>query len=110
MFPAMNYFRSALLLVVLTGFFLAIGYLLGGQSGLLIALLFALGMNLLAYWNSDQMVLRMSNAHEVGPQEAPELYGIIQELTQRAGLPMPRVYIIPTPSPPAAVRSMPRWR
>ena len=80
MFPAMNYFRTALLLAVLTGFFLAIGYLLGGQSGLLIALLVALGMNLFAYWNSDQMVLRMSNAHEVGPQEAPELYGIVQEL------------------------------
>lgn len=101
MFPAMNYFRTALLLAVLTGFFLAIGYLLGGQSGLLIALLFALGMNLLAYWNSDQMVLRMSNAHEVGPQEAPELYGIIQELTQRAGLPMPRVYIIDEDQPNA---------
>jgi len=101
MFPAMNYFRTALLLAVLTGFFLAIGYLLGGQSGLVIALLFALGMNLFAYWNSDQMVLRMSNAHEVGPQEAPEIYGIIQELTQRAGLPMPRVYVIDEDQPNA---------
>jgi len=53
----MNYFRTALLLAVLTCFFLAIGYLLGGQSGLVIALVFALGMNLFAYWNSDQMVL-----------------------------------------------------
>ena len=97
----MNYFRTALLLAVLTGFFLAIGYLLGGQSGLVIALVFALGMNLFAYWNSDQMVLRMSNAHEVGPQEAPELYGIIQELTGRAGLPMPRVYIIDSEQPNA---------
>ena len=101
MFPAMNYFRTALLLAVLTGFFLAIGYLLGGQSGLVIALLFALGMNLFAYWNSDQMVLRMSNAHEVGPQEAPELYGIVQDLTARAGLPMPRVYIIDEDQPNA---------
>ena len=90
----MSYFRTALLLAVLTGFFLAIGYLLGGQSGLLIAFLFALGMNFFAYWNSDKMVLRMSNAHEVGPQEAPELFSIIQKLTTRAGLPMPRVFII----------------
>ena len=101
MFPAMSYFRTALLLAVLTGFFLAIGYLLGGRSGLLIALLFALGMNFFAYWNSDKMVLRMSNAHEVGPQEAPELFSIIQELTTRAGLPMPRVYIIDEDQPNA---------
>src|SRR5260370_16635513 len=95
----MNYFRTALLLAVLTGFFLAIGYLLGGQSGLVIALVFALGMNLFAYWNSAQMVLRMSNAHEAGPQEAPELFGIIQELTARAALPMPRVYIFDEAQP-----------
>ena len=97
----MSYFRTALLLAVLTGFFLAIGYLLGGRSGLLIALLFALGMNFFAYWNSDKMVLRMSNAREVGPQEAPELFSIIQELTTRAGLPMPRVYIIDEDQPNA---------
>ena len=58
-------------------------------------------MNLFAYWNSDRMVLRMSNAHEVGPDQAPELYGIVQELTQRAGLPMPRVYIIDEDQPNA---------
>jgi heat shock protein HtpX len=97
----MSYFRTALLLAVLTGFFLVLGYLLGGRAGLVIALVFALGMNLFAYWNSDQMVLRMSNAHEVGPQEAPELYGIIQELTGRAGLPMPRVYLIDEDQPNA---------
>ena len=97
----MNYFRTALLLAVLTGFFLVVGYLLGGQAGLVIALVFALGMNLFAYWNSDQMVLRMSNAREVGPQDAPELYGILEQLTQRAGLPMPRVYIIDEDQPNA---------
>ena len=97
----MNYFRTALLLAVLTAFFLGIGYLLGGQSGLVIALVFALGMNLFAYWNSDKMVLRMSNAHEVGPQEAPELYAIVQELAGRAGLPMPRVYVIDEDQPNA---------
>ena len=89
----MNYFRTALLLAALTGFFLVVGYLLGGQSGLILALFVALGMNLFAYWNSDKMVLRMSNAQEVGPNDAPELYGIVQGLAQRAGLPMPRVYI-----------------
>ena len=58
----MNYMKTALLLAALTGFFLAVGYLLGGQAGLLIALAVALGMNLFAYWNSDSMVLRMANA------------------------------------------------
>ena len=97
----MNYFRTALLLAALTGFFLVVGYLLGGQSGLLIALVVALGMNLFAYWNSDTMVLRMASAQEVGPNEAPELYGIVQELAQRAGLPMPRVYLINEDQPNA---------
>ena len=76
----MNYFKTALLLAALTGFVLVAGYLLGGQSGLVIALVAALGMNLFAYWNSDKMVLRMSNAQEVGPNEAPELFGIVQGL------------------------------
>src|SRR5215475_7599708 len=100
-FACMNYFRTALLLAALTGFFLAVGYLLGGQSGLVLALVVALGMNLFAYWNSDKMVLRMANAHEVGPNDAPELYGIVQGLAQRAGLPMPRVFIIDEEQPNA---------
>ena len=97
----MNYFRTALLLAALTGFFLVVGYLLGGQTGLILALVAALGMNLFAYWNSDKMVLRMANAQEVGPNEAPELYGIVQDLAQRGGLPMPRVYIIDEEQPNA---------
>jgi heat shock protein HtpX len=97
----MNFFRTALLLAALTAFFLAVGYLLGGQSGLVIAFVAALGMNLFAYWNSDKMVLRMSNAQEVGPNEAPELYGIVQGLAQRAGLPMPRLYLIDEEQPNA---------
>jgi heat shock protein HtpX len=97
----MNYFRTALLLAALTAFFLAIGYLLGGRGGLMIALLVAIATNVFAYWNSDKMVLRMSNAREVGPQDAPELYGIVQQLAQRAGLPMPRVYIIDEDQPNA---------
>ena len=78
----MNYMKTALLLAALTAFFLAIGYLLGGRGGLMIALVVALGMNFFAYWNSDKMVLRMANAREVGPNEAPELYGIVQQLAQ----------------------------
>jgi heat shock protein HtpX len=101
MFSRMNFMKTALLLAALTGFFLVVGYLLGGRGGLMIALVVALGMNAFAYWNSDRMVLRMSGAHEVGPNEAPELYGIIQQLTQRAGLPMPRVYVIDEDQPNA---------
>ena len=97
----MNYMRTAVLLAALTAFFLGVGYLLGGRSGLMLALVVALGMNIFAYWNSDQMVLRMSNAREVGPQEAPELYGIVQQLAQRANMPMPRVYIIDEDQPNA---------
>jgi heat shock protein HtpX len=97
----MSFFRTALLLAALTGFFLVVGYVLGGPSGLVLALLVALAMNVFAYWNSDRMVLRMANAHEVGPDQAPQLYGIIQQLTQRAGLPMPRVYIIDEDQPNA---------
>jgi heat shock protein HtpX len=97
----MNYFRTALLLAGLTGFFLVVGYLIGGTSGLVIALFVALGTNLFAYWNSDRMVLRMANAHEVGANEAPELFSIVQGLAQRAGLPMPRVYIIDEEQPNA---------
>ena len=81
----MNYFRTALLLAALTGFFLVVGYLLGGQSGLILALVVALGMNAFAYWNSDKMVLRMSNAQEIGPNDAPELYGIVADLARRGG-------------------------
>ena len=97
----MNYVKTALLLAALTGFVLVAGYLLGGQTGLVIALVAALGMNLFAYWNSDQMVLRMANAQEVGPENAPELFNIVHELVQRAGLPMPRVYLIDEDQPNA---------
>lgn len=97
----MNFFRTALLLAALTGFFLVVGYVLGGQSGLVLALFVALAMNAFAYWNSDRMVLRMANAHEVGPDQAPQLFGIVRQLAQRAGLPMPRVYLIDEDQPNA---------
>jgi heat shock protein HtpX len=97
----MNYVRTALLLAALTGLFLAVGYLIGGQGGMIIALVVALGMNFFAYWNSDKLVLRMHGAQEVDAGTAPRLFNIVQELTRRAGLPMPRLYLMQTPQPNA---------
>lgn len=97
----MNYAKTGLLLAGLTGLFLAIGYAMGGQSGMVIAFLFALATNAFAYWNSDKMVLSMYGAQEVGPHDAPDYYRLVAELAQRAGLPMPKVYIIDSPQPNA---------
>ncbi len=97
----MNYFRTGLLLAALTGLFLAVGYLIGGRSGMLIALVITLGMNFFAYWNSDKMVLSMYGARQVGPAEAPQLYGIVEQLARRAGLPMPKVFIMQNDQPNA---------
>jgi heat shock protein HtpX len=97
----MSYFRTAMLLAALTALFMGIGYLLGGQAGMLIALLFAGGMNLFAYWNSDKMVLRMYGAREADERSAPELYAMVRQLAANAGLPMPRVYIMENPQPNA---------
>ena len=97
----MNYFRTALLLAALTGFFLVVGYLLGGQSGLILALVVALGMNLFAYWNSDKMVLRMSQRAGDRAQRGARALRHRADLAQRGGLPMPRVYIIDEEQPNA---------
>ena len=97
----MSYTRTFMLMAGLTGLFVAIGYLIGGQSGMLIALLVAGAMNLFAYWNSDKVVLRMYNAHPVDRGNAPELYGIVEQLAARAGLPMPAVYVIENDQPNA---------
>ncbi len=97
----MGMMRTALLLAAMTGLFLAAGYLLGGQGGMMIAFLIAVAMNLFAYWNSDKMVLRMHNARAVDARTAPELHAIVDRLAERAGLPMPAVYIIDTPQPNA---------
>ena len=97
----MPYARTALLLAGLTGLFLAAGYLIGGEAGMVIAFGMALVMNLFAYWNSDRMVLSMYGAREVGQKDAPELWNIVERLATRAGLPMPRVYIIDNPQPNA---------
>jgi heat shock protein HtpX len=97
----MNYMRTAILLAGLTGLFMAVGYLIGGSSGALIALIIAAGTNLFSYWNSDRLVLSMHGAQEVDERSAPELVAIVRELAQRAGLPMPRVYLMDSPQPNA---------
>ena len=97
----MSYFRTAILLAALTALFMGIGFLIGGQAGMIIALLVAGGMNLFAYWNSDKMVLRMYGAREVDARQAPELYDMVRGLAANAGLPMPKVYIMENPQPNA---------
>jgi heat shock protein HtpX len=97
----MNYFRTALLLAGLTALFLTVGFMIGGEGGMAIAFVLALGMNLFAYWNSDKVVLRMHGAQEVGPDDAPQLYALVRGLTARAGLPMPRVYVMQAAQPNA---------
>jgi heat shock protein HtpX len=96
-----GYFRTAILLAALTALFMGVGFLVGGQSGMLIAFLVAAAMNIFAYWNSDKMVLSMYGAREVDAQTAPELYGIVEQLARAAELPMPRVYIMENPQPNA---------
>lgn len=97
----MPYFRTALLLAALTALFLFVGLMLGGEGGLIVALVVALGMNLFAYWNSDKVVLRMYGAREVDAGSAPALYGIVEQLAHAAELPMPRVHVIESAQPNA---------
>ena len=97
----MNSFRTMLLLAALTALFMALGFTIGGRGGAIIAFLFAAGMNLFTYWNADKIVLRMHDAREIDGASAPQLYGIIRELANRAELPMPRVYLIDSPHPNA---------
>ncbi len=97
----MSFARTALLLAAMTGLFLAIGFMIGGTGGMMIAFLLALGMNAFSYWNSDKMVLSMYGAQEVDRNSAPGYYGIVEQLAYRAGLPMPKVYIIDSPQPNA---------
>jgi heat shock protein HtpX len=98
---AMNYLRTAILLAGLTALFMGVGWLLGGQAGMMMALVFAAGMNFFAYWNSDKLVLRMHGAQEVDERSAPEFVGLVRDLAARAGLPMPRVYLMDNPQPNA---------
>lgn len=97
----MNNVRVFVLMAGLTALLGAVGNLLGGQSGLVLALLFAVGMNFFAYFASATMVLRMYGARTVGPGEAPELYEMVDRLRQRAGLPMPTLAVAPHAQPNA---------
>ena len=97
----MNFARTALLLAAMTALFLAVGYLIAGESGALIAFFIALAMNGWAYWNSDKTVLRMHHARPVSRASAPELVGMVEQLAQRADLPMPAVYLLETDQPNA---------
>ena len=97
----MNIAKTGILLAAMTALFMGLGYLIDGQGGMMIAFLIAAGMNLMSYWKSDQMVLRMHNAVEVDDKNAPEFYEVVRRLAQAADLPMPAVYIINTPQPNA---------
>ncbi len=97
----MNTLKSVILLAGLSGILLAIGAYFGGQGGATIALVIAIVMNFASYWWSDKIVLAMYKGKEVKYEDAPELYGDIQELAQNAGLPMPKVYITPQEQPNA---------
>lgn len=90
-----------MLLAFMTALFMGVGFLIGGQNGMLIALVIAAGMNLFSYWNSDKMVLRMHNAREVDERSAPEFYRMVRDLAARAELSMPKVYIIEEAQPNA---------
>ena len=94
----MNNLKTGILLTLLTVLLVFAGHALGGPQGAMIAFVFALLMNGWAYWFSDRMVLRMYKASQVTEAEAPELYGIVADLTQRARIPMPKVYVIPSPA------------
>jgi len=96
-----NLLKTAVLMAAITALFMAIGALLGGRAGMTLALVIALGMNFFSYWFSDKLVLRMYNAKEVDANSAPQFYRMVEELAQRAGLPMPRVYLIEENAPNA---------
>lgn len=96
-----NMFKTTALLALLTGLFVVIGGALGGQVGMVIALVFAVAMNMGAWWFSDTLALRMSGAQEVSPEEAPDLHQMVETLSLRAGIPKPRVYIIESETPNA---------
>ncbi len=97
----MNNIKTMLLLVMLTLIFITAGAAMGGKNGMTIGLIFALGINLFSYWFSDKIVLKMYHAREVSEAEAPELYGVVRRLAQKAEIPMPRVYIINEDQPNA---------
>ncbi len=97
----MNQMKTLVLLAAMTALFMGMGLVIGGRAGMFIALLIAAGMNLFTYWNADKIVLRMHNARQVDETSAPEFYALVAELARKAGLPMPKVYVIDAPHPNA---------
>ena len=97
----MNYVRTAILLAGLTALFMGVGYLIGGRNGAMIAFCVAVATNFLAYWNGDRLVLSTQGAYEVDEHTNPDLVHLVAELADRAGLPMPRVYVVDEPQPNA---------
>jgi heat shock protein HtpX len=96
-----NVFKTAMLLAVLTAMLVLIGGAIGGRHGMLIALVFAFVMNFVSYWWSDKIVLAMYGAQEISEAQAPELSSMVRRLATKAGVPMPRLYIIPSEQPNA---------
>jgi heat shock protein HtpX len=96
-----NLLKTAVLMAAITALFMAVGAFIGGQQGMVVALVIALGLNFFSYWFSDKLVLKMYNAQEVDATSAPQFYAMVQELATKAGLPMPRVYIIDEAAPNA---------
>ena len=96
-----NLLKTAILMAAITALFMLIGAYVGGRQGMVIALLVALGLNFFSYWFSDKLVLKMYDAREVDETSAPQFYRMVAELVQRAGLPMPRVYVIDEAAPNA---------
>jgi len=96
-----NLLKTAVLMAATTALFMLIGGYVGGRQGMVVALLIALGLNFFSYWFSDKLVLKMYNAREVDETSAPQFHRMIAELVQRAGLPMPRVYVIDEAAPNA---------
>lgn len=95
------YFKTAVLMAAMTAVFMGLGWLLGGRGGMLMALVFAAGMNLMTWWNSDKAVLRSYNAQPIDPVSGPDLHRMVADLARRADLPMPKVYLIPSDQPNA---------
>ena len=96
-----NLMKTAMLMAAITALFMLLGQMMGGQTGMMMALIVALGMNFFSYWFSDKMVLKMYNAQEVDATSAPQFYNMVKELAAKAELPMPKVYLIQEDAPNA---------
>jgi heat shock protein HtpX len=97
----MNRFKTTMLLAAMTALFMGLGFTLGGPRGAVVALVVAVAMNIFTFWNADKIVLRMHNAKEMSAAECPQFVGMVRDLAGRAGLPMPKVYLIDSPHPNA---------